>query len=143
METDNARIQDFARKLAAHGYRLTHQRLCILEALLTADNHPTAGEIYTRVRQLCPRTSLGTIYRTLETFKEIGEVRELQFRDGSNRYDGIHPRAHPHVICTHCGHIEDLTLENLYALEAQASQASGYQIRDSRVEFYGLCKNCQ
>jgi Fur family peroxide stress response transcriptional regulator len=143
MNANSARAAEFAEKLAARGYRMTYQRLCILEALLETETHPTAAEIFTRVRQSCPTTSLGTVYRTLETLKEMGEVVELQFREGSNRYDGVHTTAHAHIICTRCGHITDFDLDSLHAMEAQAAETSGYQVKTSRIEFYGLCRECQ
>jgi Fur family peroxide stress response transcriptional regulator len=129
--------------VARAGHRLTPQRLYILEALVAEGSHPTAEEIYARVRQACPTTSLATVYKTLETLQDLGEVLELEFREGSNHYDGLRPAPHPHVICQRCGRIEDLEVEGVHALQAQAVQASGYQIQSHRIEFYGVCRSCQ
>jgi Fur family transcriptional regulator, peroxide stress response regulator len=130
-------------KLAQRGYRLTPQRFYIVEALVGDDSHPTAEEIYARVRRVCPTTSLATVYKTLETLKEMGEVLELEFSDGSNRYDGLRPASHPHVVCERCGRIEDVDLDGVLAMQAQAVCRSGYQIDSHRIEFYGTCKRCR
>lgn len=137
------RAAELTGKLTARGFRLTPQRFYIVEALVGDDSHPSAEEIYARVRQVCPTTSLATVYKTLETLKGMGEVLELEFSDGSNRYDGLRPASHPHVICVRCGRIEDVELDSVPALEAQVVSSSGYQIQSHRIEFYGVCSGCQ
>jgi len=81
-----------------------------------------------------PVSSRATIYKTLETLKELGEVLELEFRDGGNRYDGVRPEAHPHLICTRCGKIEDLELPGLEELPRRAAEQSGYRISSYRCD---------
>lgn len=137
------RIAALRQRLADSGHRITPQRLCILEALIDANRHPTAEEIYGRVRRVSPTTSLATVYKTLDTLKALGEVQELEFGDGRHHYDGVDPKPHPHVVCTHCGKIEDVNLPQVAALSTQAGQASGYAVAALRVEFYGLCGTCQ
>jgi Fur family transcriptional regulator, peroxide stress response regulator len=91
MNPREARVRELTRRLAERGYRLTPQRLCLLDARVDAETHPTAEELFARVRETCPTTSRATIYKTLDTLKELGEVLQLEFRDGSNRYDGVRP----------------------------------------------------
>src|SRR5437867_6506445 len=124
MESREARIAELTRRLAEQGYRITPQRLAVVGALMAARNHPSAEDLFARVRETCPTTSLATIYKTLDTLEELGEVLELKFRDGSNRYDGVRPDAHPHLICTRCGRIEDLDLEGLGALAEQVAEST-------------------
>jgi Fur family transcriptional regulator, peroxide stress response regulator len=70
-------------------------------------------------------------------------VLELEFRDGSNRYDGVRPEAHPHLICTRCGKIEDLELPGLEDLPRRVAEQSGYRINSYRCDLFGLCRECQ
>jgi Fur family peroxide stress response transcriptional regulator len=137
------RVVELREKLAGAGHRITPQRLYILEALVGDPSHPTAEAIYARVRRACPTTSLATVYKTLETLKEMGEVLELEFSDGSNHYDGLRPSAHPHVVCQRCGRIEDVDVDGIPQMQAQATHASAYRIQSHRIEFYGLCSHCQ
>ena len=143
MEHHRQRVAELTDRLASSGHRLTPQRLFILEALVADSSHPTAEELFARVRQTCPTTSLATIYKTLETLKQMGEVLELEFSDGSNHYDALRPAAHPHVICERCGRIEDVELDGISHLQARAMQGSGYRLQSHRIEFYGLCRGCQ
>jgi Fur family peroxide stress response transcriptional regulator len=137
------RAAELLDRLARDGYRRTPQRFYIVEALVGDASHPTAEEIFARVRQACPTTSLATVYKTLETLKAMGEVLELEFSDGSNRYDGLRPVAHPHVVCERCGKIEDVEVDGVPAMQTEATHSSGYQIQSHRIEFYGLCRSCQ
>ena len=138
-----ARVGALQQKLADSGHRTTPQRLHILRALLATDTHPTAEDVWERVRRISPTTTLGTIYKTLETLKDMGEVMELETRDDSRHYDALHPDPHPHVVCTRCSRIEDVKVRGLAELQFQAMKASGYQIEEQQVIFYGLCRECQ
>lgn len=144
MQTLNEqRIDDICRKLHDSGHRMTPQRLCILQALVGSNRHPSAEEIFAEVQRVSPMTSLATVYKTLETLRDMGEALEMEVGDGRRHYDGVRPQFHPHVICTHCGQIEDIEIGGLTGLQAEARQISGYQIQTQRVEFYGLCRVCQ
>ena len=144
METNtDTRVDCLRRKLHDSGCRITPQRLCILRALVESNTHPSAEEIYAQVRLVSPTTSLATVYKTLDTLRDLGEVLELQPGDGRQHYDGVRPSFHPHVICTQCGEIRDVEIAGLSGLPAQAQSASGYEIQTPRVEFYGLCPVCQ
>jgi Fur family peroxide stress response transcriptional regulator len=137
------RVGALQRKLSDSGHRTTPQRLHILRALLETDKHPTAEDIWEGVRRVSPTTTLGTVYKTLDTLKEMGEVMELDMRDDSRHYDALRPTAHPHAVCTGCGRIDDVDLDGLAALQSRATEASGYHIREQHVTFYGLCRTCQ
>lgn len=137
------RVNSLQRKLAERGHRTTPQRLHILQALLEIDTHPTAEEVWEKVRLTSPTTSLGTVYKTLDTLKELGEVMEVDARDTRQHYDAIRPTSHPHVVCSQCGRIEDVLLEDLKSLQARAADVSGYHIVEQQVTFYGLCCNCR
>ena len=139
----DARVDYLRQKLQNSGHRITPQRLCILRALLDSNTHPSAEEIYAQVKQVSPTTSLATVYKTLDTLREMGEVLEIQPGDGRQHYDGVRPHFHPHVICTQCGEIQDVEVEGLTGLPGLAQSASGYEIHAQRVEFYGLCVACQ
>ena len=139
----DTRVEYLRQKLHSSGHRITPQRLCILRALVGSNTHPSAEEIYTQVKQISPTTSLATVYKTLDTLREMGEVLEIQPGDGRQHFDGIRPHFHPHVICTQCGEIQDVEVEGLTGLPGLAQTASGYEIHAQRVEFYGLCSQCQ
>ncbi len=130
-------------KLKEEGCRLTPQRLAVLKILATSDEHLDAEEIYERVKADFPFTSLATIYKTVTLLKKVGEVMELGFVDDSNRYDGARPYPHPHLICLKCKKILDPDIPILTELPLELSQKTGYQILNHRLDFFGICPQCQ
>jgi Fur family peroxide stress response transcriptional regulator len=137
-----ARVSTLQRKLAESGQRTTPQRVHILRALLETQTHPTAEEVWERVRRVSPTTSLATVYKTLDTLIEIGEVIEVDARDDRHHFDAHRPKPHPHVICTRCGRIEDVDVEGLAPIQEQAALRSGYHIDEHRLTFFGVCRDC-
>jgi Fur family peroxide stress response transcriptional regulator len=138
-----ARFGELVTRLKGRGHRLTPQRVAVLRILAASEGHPSVEQIYDQIVVQFPTTSLATVYKTVTLLKGVGEVLELGFADGSNRYDGGKPYPHPHLICTQCGEIRDLEAPALSELVQQASQDVGYQITSHRLDFYGLCPKCQ
>ncbi len=130
-------------RLKERRFRITPQRLAVLRILARSKNHPTAEEIYAQVRKDFPTTSLATIYKTINLLKELNEVLELGFPEGSNRYDGNKPFPHPHMVCVKCKKIMDPDLTSLRQLTEEAAQKTGYKIIDHRLDFFGICPDCQ
>ena len=137
------RVDQVLSKLKERGQRITPQRLAILRTLVKSDGHPSVEEIYSVVVKDFPTTSLATVYKTITLLKDLGEVLELEFSHGSNRYDGIKPFPHPHVVCNSCKKIADPDLESLNAMTAEVSEQTGYKVINHRLDFYGLCPECQ
>lgn len=137
------RLQYLAKKLRAHGNRLTPQRMAVLKTLVGNTEHPTIESIYNQVKNEFPMTSLATIYNTISTLREIGEVREIEIHSGSNRYDGSKPTPHPHLICIQCDKIIDIEAGNLHVLAKTVADQTGYQVVDQRLDFFGICPECQ
>jgi Fur family peroxide stress response transcriptional regulator len=131
------------QKLREHRHRITPQRLAILRVLADSKGHPTVEQIYARVKAEFPTTSLATVYKNVSLMKSLGEVLELGFSDASNRYDGHNPRPHPHLVCTNCKKIVDPDLSMLQDLTQQLIQETGFQIFTHRMDFFGICPECQ
>ncbi|OQX07243.1 MAG: transcriptional repressor [Desulfobulbaceae bacterium A2] len=143
METGEKRLQHIVEKLRGRGYRITPQRLAVVRQLAESEEHPSVEDIYERVRVHFPTTSLATVYKTIAVVKELGEVLELEFSSDHNRYDGRHPFPHPHLICLRCGRIVDPDLRVLEGLTHELAEGSGYQIIRHRLDFFGICPECQ
>ena len=138
-----ARFEELVDKLRERGYRATPQRIALLRLLSASDGHPSASHLYGQIKDQFPTTSLATVYKTLNVLKEIDEVLELGFSNGDNRYDGNKPYPHPHLVCTNCQKILDVEVSLAQNLVQEAAQSSGYQIVSHRLDFYGLCPDCQ
>jgi Fur family peroxide stress response transcriptional regulator len=137
------RLEELVTTLRAKGYRLTPQRLAVLRVLAESGDHPSVEQIYGEVRQQYPMMSRATVYKTVETLKEMEQVLELEFSGAGNRYDGRRAEPHPHLICGNCGSIQDLELPALMREAVEAAEKTGYELVGHRLDFYGLCPDCQ
>ena len=137
------RLAEMAEALRAAGFRVTPQRREVLRILAKCDGHPDAGRIHRTALRTFPNVSLATVYKTLAALKAAGQVLELEFSGQPNRYDGIRPQPHPHVICTSCGRIADPEGAAVGPLLAAVAGETGFAIYGSRVDLYGTCPACR
>ena len=128
--------RDIASKLSEQGYRLTPQRVALLRLLAASDGHPSAAQLYDRLKDQFPTTSPGTVYKTLNLLKDLDEVLELGFSDDDNRYDGSKPYPHPHLICIRCRKIVDAEVGLAQNLVQEVARQSSYQIVGHRLDFF-------
>jgi Fur family peroxide stress response transcriptional regulator len=143
IEYINQRVEQMVSKLREHEFRITPQRMAVLRVLAGSVRHPSVEMIYDAIRQKFPTTSIATVYKTVHLLKEIGEVLEIAFPDGSNRYDGNKPYPHPHVICVHCKKIVDSELESLRDITRKVGNETGFDILSHRLDFFGICGDCK
>lgn len=137
------RLSRMLAKIKGRDFRLTPQRMAILKILAESEEHPTVDQIYQQVKVQFPTTSLATVYKTIALLKELNEVLELGFPDGSNRYDGNRPYPHPHAICLKCRKIMDPEISSLDKLSEELKSKTGYMISYHRLDFFGICPECQ
>lgn len=137
------RLNEMVSKLRANEYRITPQRLAILKILADSEGHPSAEKIYQQVKKVFPTTSLATVYKTISLAKKIGEVLELGFGDGGNRYDGNKPYSHPHLVCMQCKKIIDPDLSDIEDITQELVRKTGFLITNHRMDFFGICPECQ
>ena len=127
---------------AGRTLRETRQRAVILDELRQTTGHPTADELYRRVRRRLPRVSLGTVYRNLELLAERGTIQKLDSGAGQMRFDGD-ASSHCHVRCVRCGRVGDTAARPAVYVRDTAGDNSGYEIIGHRVELLGVCPQCQ
>ena len=123
-------------------FRMTQQREVILEEVRNTRTHPTADEIYEKVKKRLPHISMGTVYRNLDILASCGLIRKLEWAGTQKRYDG-ELKAHYHIRCLNCSRIEDIHIEPLSAIEETFRESSDYEIMGYRLEIMGLCSRCK
>jgi len=122
------------------GLRITPQREAILEYLLSTDEHPSARGILESVRKKVPRICLSTVYGTLAELSKHNIIKELEFDEMENRYEG-NISQHINLVCVRCGRISDYMTAHTIDME-QVRQATQFRPIQSRFELYGVCAAC-
>jgi len=122
------------------GMKMTPQRMAIIEYLEGNMDHPSASDVYKAVSNKFPTISLATVYNTIEKLKEKGCPKELLIDPDKKRFDSdIKP--HNHLICIYCKNIKDI--KQGIVLELSDEERQGFKIIGNRIEFYGICPDCE
>ncbi len=142
MSSPKKRFETIIQKLRDNGHKITPQRIGIVRIIAKSINHPSVEDIYDEIKIDFPTMSLATVYRNIVLIKSLGEVLELGFPDGSNRYDGNKPYPHPHLICIKCKKIVDPDLSSLDDMTKELAEETNFKILNHRLDFFGICSNC-
>jgi Fur family ferric uptake transcriptional regulator len=139
-------MKDFQARLQEAGLKSTRQRDTIVRAFFEIDQHISADELLERVRELQPKNSYATVYRTLKLLVEQGFALPKDFGDGITRYDPIHDQDphHDHLICVDCRKIIEFNDDDTAALLERLATNLGYKLRRKKLEIYAECRidNC-
>ncbi|MGV8074620.1 MAG: Fur family transcriptional regulator [Syntrophobacteraceae bacterium] len=132
--------KDFIATLRDHGLQVTYQRLAIYQALYNNNMHPSAEEIYQLVRKRFPMISLGTVYKTLERFFEVGLIQKVSPVTEVARYDAMLD-LHHHMICMGCQAITDV-FDPALNQKITPPESNGFRILRQQVVYQGYCPEC-
>lgn len=134
----------FNRFAADKGLRSTRQRDLILDIFLSTHQHVSVEELYLKVKASNPDIGHATVYRTLKLFSEAGLAREILLHDGQTRYEHVVAgEHHDHLICTGCNTIIEFENETIEQLQTEIATRHGFQIKNHKLELYGLCPACR
>ncbi|HXG22636.1 MAG TPA: transcriptional repressor [Methylomirabilota bacterium] len=122
--------------------RVTRQLAAVYEALQGDLSHPSAEEIYQRVRRTLPHISLGTVYRNLQRLVEEGKVRLLLLDERVARYDAM-TAEHDHFICQQCGCVIDILLARERQMNLTPLLEQGFTVASHSLAVHGLCRQCR
>lgn len=122
--------------------KYSHQRELILKTLQKSPVHPTAEEIYAKVKEELNTISLGTVYRNLNLLTEFGAIRKLETAGNTSvRYDG-RKDEHCHLVCTSCGTITDIELGMFPSIDSSVERETGFTVFEHGIVLKGTCAEC-
>lgn len=132
--------------LRERGLKLTPQRIAILRELAGDPTHPTAQELFERLKPSLPTMSFATVYNTLDALASAGLCASLSIAPGAARFDP-NMEAHHHAVCDRCGLIRDIAIAPSTApSDPEAASAvpavPGFTVRSVEKIFRGLCADC-
>jgi Fur family peroxide stress response transcriptional regulator len=142
MTDPDVRFNQLIAALKERDFRLTPQRVELVRLIAVSEGHPSANQLYEKIKLKFSTMSHATVYKTLALLKEMNQVFEIDLREDSH-YDGNRPQPHSHLICLKCNKIvdgeESLAQESIKKLE----QVSGFTILRPQISLYGLCPDCK
>lgn len=135
-------MENFEQVCRSKGLRITHQRSEIFYELAKYLGHPTAENVFSRLRKRLKTISFDTVYRTIATFEKNGLIRRVQFLDNSARFE-INLSVHHHLVCTQCKKIEDFYWHDFDQLKLPKSINDWGKVDLKHVVVNGLCSQCK
>jgi Fur family peroxide stress response transcriptional regulator len=129
--------------LKRRGLRVTPQRIGIMQALRRLANHPSAEDVFQAARSDFPSLSLTTVYRTLETLADHGEIEAVHVGGARARFDH-RTEPHHHAACTRCGRLEDVEAPSSGVDPSHAiPMFGGERPHANAVVYFGVCTDCR
>ena len=129
-------------QLKERGLKVTPQRMAIIEVLIEQRNlHPGARLVYEEAKKKKKSLSLSTAYATLNELSRHGIIKTLQFDRMENRYEG-NLEEHLNLICERCKKILDYRVP-IAVDQREIAKKTGFSVTDTRLEYYGLCRECR
>ncbi|MGD6851547.1 MAG: Fur family transcriptional regulator [Candidatus Bathyarchaeia archaeon] len=127
--------------LRSKGYKATPQRIAICRIALNSRTHPSAQQVYDKVKKIHPTVSLATVYKTLEVLRDLDLVQEINFPKGQARFDSY---MHPHInlVCIKCGRITDLDDATMEEITRKVTASTKFKPTGQRMDVYGVCHKC-
>ena len=123
------------------GFRFTEQRRAVYDALMGKRDHPTAVEVFMRVKSKVPSISLATVYNCLETLTGCGLVKTVNHDRESARYCP-NLAEHAHFFCESCGGVTDIPLRAKRRAHDIWELPENVAISHHEISFRGLCPKC-
>ena len=137
------KTDDIVNRLSEEGFRLTPQRMMVLDAIENSENHISAEEIYAQVVAKYSHVNISTVYRTMELLKRLGLVTETDLGGGRVRYHPVHKGRHHHLVCQECGRIIDLDEPVLYSLKDTLRREYDFEADLKHMAIFGRCAKCR
>ena len=120
--------------------RKTRQLEVVWHEVAGDNSHPTADQIYQRVRRHIPNISLGTVYHNLQKLVAEGKLQVLTL--GRTQHFDPLLDSHQHFICETCGRVYDILVSKDEEILPASLLQGGFTVTSQRLAFFGECKSC-
>ncbi len=124
--------------------RMTRQRAAVVDALTNVDEFRSAQQLHELLRAGGNSIGLATVYRTLQTLADGGELDVLRTQDGESLYRRCRRREHHHhLVCRQCSRTVEIDGPSVEAWASQVGADHGFTDIEHTVELFGTCEACR
>ncbi|HLP77390.1 MAG TPA: Fur family transcriptional regulator [Candidatus Paceibacterota bacterium] len=140
----HAALPELAERLRRKSQKVTGPRQAILN-ILREQSHPMSNkEIFAALPK--GDCDLATVYRSMHLLEKTGMVKRFDLGDGVGRFELLGENDdghHHHLVCTRCSGVVEIEECGMHPLEERIAEANGFKAVTHRLEFFGICPNCQ
>jgi Fur family ferric uptake transcriptional regulator len=123
--------------------RATRQRAAVAAALAEVDEFRSAQELHDMLKHRGDSVGLTTVYRTLQSLADAGEVDVLRTSDGEAVYRRCSTdEHHHHLVCRTCGKAVEVEGPMVEKWAEAVAVEHGYVNVSHTVEIFGTCAEC-
>ncbi|API73067.1 transcriptional repressor [Leuconostoc mesenteroides] len=131
-------LNEIIEKLRSAGFKATPQRKSIIQYLIDSDTHPSAQQISDDLH-----ANLTTVYNTLAILESENFVITIENEQSGEKSYDFFDIPHYHLVCVHCGKIEDKSDIDFAPLWQKVQNHSTFKPKQIHLEFTGVCAQCQ
>lgn len=128
--------------LKQHGLKSTPTRNAILDLFKRVHEPVDIPFILTHIQEKGIHTDRATVFRTINTFTELGITRRVELGDGRSRYELASLPHHHHAVCVKCNTIIDIPQCGMSSIERTIATQVQFTVITHNIEFYGTCAAC-
>jgi Fur family ferric uptake transcriptional regulator len=121
------------------GRRSTKQRTAVVDLLNTVDDFRSAQELHDELRKRGAGIGLTTVYRTLQSLSEAGEIDVLRTGSGEAIYRRCSSHHHHHLVCRVCGRTVEVEGPAVERWAEKIASENGFSDISHTVEITGTC----
>ncbi|HSX09568.1 MAG TPA: transcriptional repressor [Candidatus Saccharimonadales bacterium] len=136
-------VHDCKTELNDVELRATPARLALMKFLEASDKPIDVQSMIEYLDRQDIETDPATVFRIVNMFTEKGLIKPIQLNEGKFRYELASKADHHHLVCTHCGEIQDMSDCNIEVLEHQIEKKKNFKVTSHALEFFGICADCQ
>lgn len=122
--------------------RPTRQRRAIVAVLDDFDDFRSAQEIHALLAEKGERVGLSTVYRTLQSLADTGEIDALRTEAGESIYRRCSDSHHHHLVCRSCGATVEVEGPTVERWTSSVAERHGYRNVSHNLEIFGTCPDC-
>ncbi|ROR91455.1 Fur family transcriptional regulator [Nocardioides aurantiacus] len=122
--------------------RPTRQRRAIMTALESGAEFRTAQEIHAQLDAAGAQVGLSTVYRTLQSLADAGEVDSLRTEAGESSYRRCSDSHHHHLVCRSCGTAVEIEGPAVERWTRAVAEESRFRDVSHTLEIFGTCADC-
>lgn len=127
---------------AMPGLRSTRQRAAIAKLLDQVDDFRSAQELHEALRKQGDAIGLTTVYRTLQSLSDAGELDVLRTASGEAMYRRCSSHHHHHLVCRHCGRTVEVEGPAVESWATRTAAEHGFAEVSHTLEIFGTCQEC-
>ena len=132
----------FNAKCRDANLKVTPQRTAVYEVLLNDKAHPSADDVFKKVRKKIPNMSFDTVNRTLLSFVDVGLLKVVEGYGRPKRFD-TDVQGHHHFQCVKCNKIIDFHDKECDAIEIPKEIKNKFIVTGKKVVIEGICDLCR